>query len=113
MNCHRTGQPTKNTKRPITRQHSLPSSCFAYKHAPPFLPTPKTTNSFVLVSNRGHNSIAVFAIKKTTLCGEAGHLSVVNYCHTKGRTPRHFQFDPTGQFLLSANQDTDSVTVFR
>lgn len=70
-------------------------------------------SSFVLVSNRGHNSIAVFAIKKSTLCGEAGYLRIVNYCHTKGRTPRHFQFDPSGAFLLSANQDTDSVTVFR
>ncbi|CAN0302346.1 unnamed protein product [Ectocarpus sp. 6 AP-2014] len=71
------------------------------------------TGRFVLVSNRGHNSIAVFAIKQTTRCGEAGYLRVVNYCHTKGKTPRHFQFDPSGEFLLSANQDTDSVTVFR
>ncbi|CAN0559796.1 unnamed protein product, partial [Ectocarpus sp. 12 AP-2014] len=68
---------------------------------------------FVLVSNRGHHSIAVFAIKQITRCGEAGYLRVVNYCHTKGKTPRHFQFDPSGEFLLSANQDTDSVAIFR
>lgn len=67
----------------------------------------------MLVSNRGHNSIAVFAIRAATTCGETGYLRIVNYCHTKGRTPRHFQFDPSGQYLLSANQDTDSVTVFR
>ena len=68
---------------------------------------------FVLVSNRGHNSIAVFAIRQATTCGEAGYLRVVKYCHTKGKTPRHFQFDPSGNFLLSANQDTDSITIFR
>lgn len=87
----------------------------ARQRAPSRLPPVpgRQPNSFVLVSNRGHNSIAVFAIKKTTRCGEAGYLSVVNYCHTKGKTPRHFQFDPSGAFLLSANQDTDSVTIFR
>ena len=28
-------------------------------------------------------------------------------------TPRHFQFDPSGQWLLAANQDTDRVGVFQ
>jgi 6-phosphogluconolactonase len=37
----------------------------------------------------------------------------VSYTHTRGKTPRHFQFDPSGDFLLSANQDTDSITLFR
>ncbi|CAN0486333.1 unnamed protein product, partial [Ectocarpus sp. 12 AP-2014] len=79
----------------------------------PAPPRPAPPRRFVLVSNRGHHSIAVFAIKQITRCGEAGYLRVVNYCHTKGKTPRHFQFDPSGEFLLSANQDTDSVTIFR
>eukprot|EP00611_Tribonema_gayanum_P032116 TRINITY_DN945_c0_g3_i2.p1 TRINITY_DN945_c0_g3~~TRINITY_DN945_c0_g3_i2.p1 ORF type:complete len:464 (+),score=137.86 TRINITY_DN945_c0_g3_i2:150-1394(+) len=67
----------------------------------------------VLVSNRGHDSIAVFAIHSDTdACGEGGKLSVVSYTHTRGKTPRHFQFDPSGRYLLSANQDTDSITLF-
>lgn len=63
---------------------------------------------FVLVSNRGHNSIAVFHVDP----GRGGVLGVVGYFHTRGRTPRHFQFDPSGRFLIVANQDTDSLAVF-
>merc|ERR1712183_81001 len=36
----------------------------------------------------------------------------VRWFHTRGETPRHFQFDNSGQYLLVANQDTDSLTVF-
>ena len=31
---------------------------------------------------------------------------------TRGRTPRHFQFSPTGKFVIAANQDDDFVAVF-
>ncbi|CAM9684330.1 unnamed protein product [Discosporangium mesarthrocarpum] len=72
------------------------------------------TGRYVLVSNRGHNSIAVFHYSTNpSTCGQGGRLSIVSYCHTRGRTPRHFQFDPTGQFLLCANQDTNNITIFR
>ena len=30
-----------------------------------------------------------------------------------GETPRHFQFDPSGQWLLVANQDSDTVATFQ
>jgi hypothetical protein len=30
-----------------------------------------------------------------------------------GETPRHFAFDPSGQWLLVANQDSDTVAVFK
>jgi 6-phosphogluconolactonase len=59
----------------------------------------------VLVSNRGHDSIAVFRINgDTDACGEGGKLSIVSFTHTRGKTPRHFQFDPSGTALLAANQ---------
>ena len=32
---------------------------------------------------------------------------------TGGKTPRSFALDPTGRFLLAANQSSDSVVVFR
>jgi len=71
------------------------------------------SGSYVLVSNRGHDSIAVFKIELDNgTCGECGLLSIQSYTHTRGKTPRHFQFDPSGKFLFSANQDTDSVTIF-
>lgn len=62
---------------------------------------------FVLVSNRGHESIAIFRVVPAT-----GELVAIGYFHTRGETPRHFQFDASGQYLLVANQDTDCVAVF-
>jgi len=65
------------------------------------------TGNFVLVSNRGHNSIAIFSISP-----ESGKLTEVGICHTLGKTPRHFQFDKTGKYLIVGNQDTNSIAVF-
>lgn len=65
---------------------------------------------FVVVSNRGHQSIAIFRVITKGL--RAGELKSVGYFHTRGETPRHFQFDNSGQYLIVANQDSDSVAVF-
>jgi 6-phosphogluconolactonase (cycloisomerase 2 family) len=67
------------------------------------------TGGFVLVSNRGHNSIAIFRISWGV---DMGRLNNVGFHHTRGSTPRHFQFAPSGQSLIVANQDTDSISVF-
>jgi 6-phosphogluconolactonase len=63
---------------------------------------------FVYGSNRGHDSITVFAVDETT-----GRLTFVQNESTQGSTPRNFGIDPTGRYLLAANQRTDSVVVFR
>ena len=63
---------------------------------------------FLYGSNRGHNSIVVFAIEEKT-----GRITRVENASTRGRTPRSFGIDPAGKYLLAANQDTDSVVVFR
>jgi 6-phosphogluconolactonase len=68
------------------------------------------SGSFVVVSNRGHQSIAIFRV--ITKGPKRGELYAVGHFHTRGETPRHFQFDASGQFLLVANQDTDSLAVF-
>jgi 6-phosphogluconolactonase len=68
------------------------------------------SGSFVVVSNRGHQSIAVFRV--LTKGSKRGELKSVGYYHTRGETPRHFQFDASGQYLLVANQDSDSISVF-
>ena len=65
---------------------------------------------FVVVSNRGHQSITVYRVKNKG--PKRGELVTVGYFHTRGETPRHFQFDNSGQYLLVANQDTDTITVF-
>jgi 6-phosphogluconolactonase len=63
---------------------------------------------FLYGSNRGHNSIAVFAIDE-----RSGRLTFVEATPTRGSTPRGFGIDPTGAYLLAANQRSDSVVVFR
>lgn len=68
------------------------------------------SGNFVLVSNRGHNSIAVYRIKQSGK--NIGQLKYIHHCHTGGETPRHYQFDPSGQWLLVVNQDTDSLSIY-
>jgi 6-phosphogluconolactonase len=61
---------------------------------------------FVYGSNRGHDSIAVFRI------GDGGALLRVGIYSTGGRTPRHFAIDPSGAFLLAANQESNALVLF-
>jgi 6-phosphogluconolactonase len=63
---------------------------------------------FVYASNRGHDSITVFAIDP-----QQGTLTVVENVLTQGKTPRNFKIDPSGRFLLAANQDSNNIVVFR
>jgi len=69
------------------------------------------SGNFVLVSNRGHDSISVFRVHHA-LPGP-GLLSSAWVQHTQGATPRHFQFDGSGQWLIAANQDSDSLGIFQ
>ncbi len=62
---------------------------------------------FVYASNRGHDSLAFFAVGPAT-----GQLALVGHESTHGRGPRTFTIDPTGTLLLVANQDTDTVVTF-
>jgi 6-phosphogluconolactonase len=59
-------------------------------------------------SNRGHNSIAIFAVDVAT-----AQLRSLGHVSTAGRTPRNFGIDAAGTFLLAANQDTDTVVSWR
>ncbi len=63
---------------------------------------------FAYGSNRGHDSIAIFAVD-----GDSGRLTPVGHQSTGGRTPRNFGIDPSGAYLLAANQDSDNVVAFR
>lgn len=66
------------------------------------------SGKFLFTSNRGNDSIAVFAIDSQT-----GMLTHVETDSTGGKTPRNFAIDPTGSWLLAANQDSDNIVVFR
>lgn len=63
---------------------------------------------FLFVSNRVHNSISIF---KFDIILEK--LIFVDCFDSGGKTPRDFNIDPTGNWLLTANQDSDNIVVFK
>ena len=64
---------------------------------------------FLYASNRdSSNTIAIFTIDQ-----KSGKLRLQGHQSTLGKTPRNFNFDPSGNFLLVANQNSDAVVVFR
>ncbi|MGI8687613.1 MAG: lactonase family protein [Thermomicrobiales bacterium] len=63
---------------------------------------------FLYASNRGHDSIAIFAIN-----AENGALTAMGWEPTQGTMPRFFALDPSGQFLYAANQGSDTIITFR
>jgi 6-phosphogluconolactonase len=63
---------------------------------------------FVYASNRGHDSIAVFA-----LSDDGSTLSPLQQAPSRGAWPRHFALDRLGRFLVAANQQSGSVAAFR
>jgi 6-phosphogluconolactonase len=66
------------------------------------------SGKWLFVSNRGHDSIAVFSVHPAT-----GKLEPAGDYSTGGKEPRHFAIDPTGHFLLAENQNSNSIAVFR
>ncbi|QQL48960.1 lactonase family protein [Mucilaginibacter ginkgonis] len=64
---------------------------------------------FVYASNRGTaNDIVVYAIDPNS-----GKLTYVDRAYVMGTGPRNFVIDPTGRFLLVANQTSDNIVVFK
>ncbi|MEO8484245.1 MAG: lactonase family protein [Acidobacteriota bacterium] len=63
---------------------------------------------FVYASNRGHDSVAVFAIDQLN-----GRLTLASRVGSNGRTPRYMALDPSQQWLMVANIDSDSIAQFR
>lgn len=56
------------------------------------------------ISNRTHNSIAVFTINSPT-----GLLNFATRFDTDGKEPRDFNIDPSGQWLVCVHQDSDTI----
>jgi len=63
---------------------------------------------FLYASNRGHDSIAIFAIDPGN-----GTLTLVAHVPTGGKEPRHFAIDPSGKYLLAENQLSNNIVVFK
>jgi 6-phosphogluconolactonase len=60
------------------------------------------------VSNRGHDSIAVFSMHP-----DDGRLTSLEWVPSGGKAPRHFVIDPTGEWLFAANQNSDNISLLR
>jgi 6-phosphogluconolactonase len=63
---------------------------------------------FVYGSNRGDDSLAVFAVDPAT-----GKLTVKGHVPVGGKNPRHFTIDPTGRFILAGHQGSGTIGVLR
>jgi 6-phosphogluconolactonase len=66
------------------------------------------SGKFVYVSNRGHNSIAIFNVDPAS-----GKLIPTGHQGKDIKTPRNFAIEPTGKFMLVANQGSGTVCVFK
>lgn len=62
---------------------------------------------FLYGSNRGHDTIAVFAIAAD------GTLSLVQNAPAEVKVPRNFALDPTGRWLFTEGQKSDDIALFR
>lgn len=107
------------TSRVVPLQYDATHGTFTAGPPVSTLPKPTVGNStaevqvhpsgkFLYVSNRGHNSIAIFGID-----ARSGFLTALGHQPTGGKVPRNFGIDPSGTFLLAANQDSGTVVVFR
>lgn len=67
-----------------------------------------SSGKYLYASNRGRDSIAVFAIDE-----DKGTLTPIQDVLTQGKTPRNFTIDPTGKFLFAANENSNNIVIFR
>jgi 6-phosphogluconolactonase len=98
--------PEKGVVKPIQVITTLPTSYTGNNTGAEIAVAP--SGRFLYGSNRGHDSIAIFAIDPA-----AGTLTAVGWESTQGQTPRFFGLDPSGTELYAANQATDTVVIFR
>jgi len=95
----------KGTLKPLQTISTLPKAVKGNSTAETVI---HPSGKFLYVSNRGHDSIAMFRVDT-----KKGTLKAMGHASTGGKTPRNFAIDPSGLFLLAANQSTNNVVVFR
>jgi 6-phosphogluconolactonase len=90
---------------PLQTISALPKDFSGHKEAAEIAVHP--SGKFLYTSNRGHDSIAVFAIDE-----KKGTLKSLGQVLTGGKTPRHFAIDPTGAYLLAENEESNNIVIF-
>ena len=92
--------------RSVQTLSTLPPDATGVNHTAGLQLTPD--GRFLYGSNRGHDSIAIFAVDAAT-----GRLTALGHRPCGGKTPRAVGIDPGGRCLLVANQNSDTVVIFR
>ncbi len=91
----------------IQRMSSMPPNDTSFAGSADIHVSPD--GKFLYASNRStSNTIAIFKVN-----GQTGKLSLIGHQSTLGQTPRNFNFDPSGNFLLVANQNSDQIVIFK
>lgn len=96
----------KGSLKPIQALSTLPPGFSGENGVADIRITP--SGSYLYVSNRGHNSLAIYAVNS-----QDGTLTPNGIVSTLGNWPRNFAIDPSGAFLYAANQFSDTVVTFR
>jgi 6-phosphogluconolactonase len=92
--------------QPLSQVSILPPGYAGLRSGSELALLPESSNLYV--SSRGDsNSVTIFHL------GRDGTAQRIGSIASGGRTPRFIGIDPSGRFLLAANQDSDNLTIFR
>ncbi len=95
----------KGTLSPVQTISTLPEGWSGQSKCSQIRMTPD--GRFLYAPNRGHNSIAEFAVDPAS-----GLLTALGHAPAE-KIPRAFEIDPAGRFLISAGHDTGHLAVYR
>ena len=96
----------RGTLTPIQVITTLPTDFTGYSTTAEIAVAPD--GRFVYCSNRGHDSVVIFAANPSD-----GRLEPLGWQPTEGRVPRFIGLDPAGRFLYAANEQGDTIVTFR
>ena len=99
-------EEASGTAEPIQTTTTLPGDFTGTNYPAQVLVSPD--GRFVYGSNRLHDSIAIWSVT-----GDRGEVTAAGHEPTQGSFPRNFAIDPSGDWLIAANQRSDSLVVFR
>ena len=92
--------------KPFQILSTLPSTCTGDNTGAEIAVAP--SGKFVYASNRGHDSIVIFAVDPAS-----GMLKHIGWESVQGKKPRFFGLDPSGSQLYAANENSHTIVVFR
>ena len=97
---------TRGELKPFQRVPTTPSSYVGDNMAAEIAISP--SGNFLYASNRGHDSIVIYAVEPAT-----GTIDPIGWEPVRGRKPRFFGLDPDANHLYAANEDSHTIVEFR